>query len=250
MNTDLDQAIKSAVSDIVAAAPDVTDDPTVVLMTATSGATSRRLLPAAAAVLVVAAGVTVIALASRGSPSQTGPAPAEQPVGPALTDPEPELAPETTADPDQPCRDGTGETTVPNVAGIPYSEAVDTLGAAGVEFEVVPEGSPAEEVAIVDGYVVVKQHTAPGSTLVCGDVVVLTVGYRARATYTIQPGDTWESIAAAQGISVEDLLDFNGLTIAELEATSETVASPLDVGRVIRFGVPVSNVGTAPPTTG
>lgn len=251
MKTELDRAIKSAVSDIVAAAPDVTDDPAVVQITPTAGATSRRLVPAAAVMLVVAAGVTGIALASRGSPSPTDPAAAERPAGPALTDPAPErTAPGPTVAPDQPCSDGPGETTVPNVAGTLYSDAVETLRVAGVGFDVVREGSPGAEVAIGDGYVVVRQDTAPGSTHVCGDVVVLTVGHRARGTYTTQPGDTWESIAAAQGISVEDLLDFNGLTIAELEATEETVASPLEVGRVIRFGLPVSMGGTAPPTTG
>lgn len=85
MNTDLDIAIKSAVSDIVAAAPDVIDDPTAVTITPTSAATQRRLLPAAAAVLVVAAGVTGIALANRGSPSSNSPAAAERPVGAPLT---------------------------------------------------------------------------------------------------------------------------------------------------------------------
>lgn len=248
MNADLERAIKSAVSDIVAAAPAITDDPTVVMITPTAGAAPRRLLPAAAAVLIVAAGVTGIALAGRGSPSQTGPAADEQPVGPTLTDPAPELtAPATTADPAQPCSDGMGETTVPNVAGMDYEVAIDTLNAAGLGFEVVPAVSPDGEAAIY-GYVVARQHTTPGTTLACGDVVVLTVADRPTATYTIQPGDTWDSIAAAQDIPVEDLLDANGLTPATLEATGETVASPLDPGRTIRIIFPPT-LDTAPPTT-
>lgn len=56
MNTDLEHAIKSAVSDIIVAAPDATDNPTAIMITPTSAAAPRRLLPAAAAVLVVAAG--------------------------------------------------------------------------------------------------------------------------------------------------------------------------------------------------
>lgn len=239
MNTDLDHAIKSVVSDIIAATPDVTDDPTAVTFTPTSGAAQRRLLPAAAAVLLVAAAVTGIALAGRGSPSQTGPAAAEQPVGPAPTDPEPEpTAPATTADPDQPCSDGTAETSVPNVAGMPYQAAIDTLNAAGLGIEVAPEVSPDGEAAIY-GYVVAKQHTTPGDTLACGDVVVLSVVDRPTATYRVQPGDTWESIAAAQDIVVDDLLDANG----------ETVSSPLDPGRAITL-IFTPTLEADPPTTG
>lgn len=248
MNTDLDHAIKSAVSDIVAAAPAITDDPTAVMITPTSGAAPRRLLPAAAAVLIVAAGVTGIALAGRDGPSQTGPAAAEPPVGPALTDPEPELtAPATTADPDQPCSDGTGETTVPNVAGMHYEVAIDTLNAAGLGIEVLGEMSPDDGAAIY-GYVVVKQHTTPGDTLACGDAVVLTAADQPMADYQIHSGETWESIAAAQDIPLEDLLDANGLTLAALEATGETAASPLDPGRVIRLPLRPT-LETAPPTT-
>lgn len=248
MNADLDPAIKSAVSDIVAAAPDVADSPVVVIITPASGAAPRRLLPAAAAALIVAAGVTGIALSSRGSPSRTGPAADEPPVAPALTDPEPELtAPATTPDPDQPCSDGTGETTMPNVAGRHYDVAIDMLNAAGLGSEVVPEVSPDGEAAIY-GYVVVRQHTTPGDTLACDDVVVLTVADRPTATYSIQPGDTWESIAAAQDILVEDLLHANGLTLATLEATGETVASPLDPGRAVTLLL-TPTLETAPPTT-
>jgi hypothetical protein len=247
MSTDLDHAIKSAVSDIVAAAPDATDDPTVVLITPASGSTPRRLLPAAAAVLIVAAGVTGIVLASRGSPSQTSPAATEQPDGPALTDAKPEItAPATTADPARPCSDGTGETTVPNVAGMSYDVAIATLNAAGVGFEVVPmvpDGGSATY-----GYVVAKQDTTPGDTLACGDVVVLTVADRPKINYTIQPGDTWESIASVQGIAIDDLLDANGVTLATLEASGETVASPLDPGRTITLLLPAT-LENAPATT-
>lgn len=126
--------------------------------------------------------------------------------------------------------------------------AIDTLNAAGLGFEAVPEVSPDGEAAIY-GYVVARQHATPGTTFACGDVVVLTVVDRPTATYTIQPGDTWESIAAAQDIPVEDLLDANGLTPATLEATDETVASPLDPGRTITLLL-TPTLETAPPTTG
>jgi LysM repeat protein len=247
MTTDLDRAIKSAVADIVTAAPAVTDDPTVVLVTPTSGSTSRRFLPAAAAVLIVAAGVTGIVLASRGSPSQTPPAATEQPNGPALTDATPEAtAPATTADPNQPCGDGTGETSVPNVAGMQYDMAIDTLNAAGLGSEVVP--SIPDAASATYGYVVAKQGTIPGATVACGDVVVLTVGDRPKINYTIQSGDTWESIASAQGVPIDDLLDANGLTATTLEATGETITSPLDPGRTITILLPPT-LETAPPTT-
>lgn len=258
MNTDLDRAIESAVSDIVAAAPDITDDPNVVLITPTSaGATSRRLLPAAAAVLVVASGVTGIALASRGGPSQTGSAAAEQPVAAPLTDPASQPTAPATSEPADPattaahepaCSDGEGETIVPNVAGMAYPVAADTLLAAGLDFEVSREASPEGQPAIGDGHVVVAQDPTPGATVACGDVV--NVMATTLPVYAIQPGDTWESIAAAQGIPVEDLLDFNDFTIVELEAAGGSITSPLEIGRVIRLSLRTSTGDTAPPTTG
>ncbi len=257
MNTDLDRAIKSAVSDIVAAAPDVIDDPTAVTITPTSAATPHRLLPAAAAVLVVAVGITGIALASRGSPSSNNSSSAERPVDAPLTDPlseatlaPPSSTPAASAATDPTCSDGGGEATVPNVAGMAYPAAVDTLLAIGLSFEVLREVPPEGETATDDTYAVVGQDATPGDTLACGDVVRITAAYRPGKLHTIHPGDTWESIAAAEGIPVDDLLNFNGLTIAELEAAGKNIASPLEIGRAISLSIPQPTLDTVPTTTG
>lgn len=250
MNNDLDQAIKSAVSDIVAAAPDITHDPAVVMSMRTAEQAPRRLLLAAATVLVVAVGVAGVALARRGGSSQTSPPAAEQPAGATVTelDPRP-TAPATTVAAGQACSTGTGETVVPNVAGEDYQVAIDTLNAAGVGFEVVREASPGEGGSSDVGLVIARQDPTPGAAVACGDVVVLMATHKSRALYTTQPGDTWESIAIAQSILVDDLLGANGLTLAALEATGETVASPLDAGRVVTLLLTPS-LDSAPPTTG
>lgn len=256
MNTDLDHAIKSAVSDIVAAAPEPTDDPNDVRITTLPTSSPRRLLPAAAAVLVVAAGVTGIALANRGGTSSNGPATAEQPGGAPLADtssestsPPTATGPSTSAVPAPTCSDGGGETAVPNVAGMAYGAAVDQLLAAGLSFEAMREIPPEGETATDDGYAIVGQDTAPGDTVSCGAVVRITAAWRPGTLYTIKPGDTWESIATAQGVPVEELLAFNGSSIAELEAAGESTTSPLEIGRAIPLSSRQPTLNT-PTTTG
>jgi hypothetical protein len=256
MNTDLDLAIKSAVSDIVAAAPEPIDDPTDVLITSLPTSSRRRLLPAAAAVLVVAAGVTGIALANRDGTSSNGPATAEQPGGAPLTEasseptsPPTTSVPATSAVPAASCGDGGGETVVPNVAGMTYNAAVDQLLATGLSFEAMREAPPEGGTATDDGYAIVGQDTAPGDTASCGAVVRITAAWRPGMLYTIEPGDTWESMSASQDIPVEDLLAFNGFTVAELEAAGETTATPLDIGRAISLSLRQPTHDTIPTTT-
>lgn len=257
MNTDLDHAIKSAVSDIVAAAPEPTDDPTDVLITTLPTSSPRRLLPAAAVVLVVAAGVTGIALANRDGTRSNGPATAEQPGGAPLTEVYSEpTSPPTATGPATPavlapsCGDGGGETVVPNVAGVTFNAAVDQLLAAGLSFEAMREAPPEGETATDDGYAIVGQDTAPGETLSCGAVVRITAAWRPGTLYTIESGDTWESIAAAQGLPVEELLAFNGSSVAELEAAGDTTTSHLEIGRAIRLSIPQPTLDTIPTTPG
>lgn len=133
MNTDLEYAIKSAVSDIIGAAPDATDNPADMMITPTSAVALRRLLLAATAVLVVAVGVTGIALAGRGQ-GGTGPAAAEQPVAIPVTDPasEPTAPTTTTISPASgEASAGRGES-----AGAPlaYSEQPLSMFPVGVEW--------------------------------------------------------------------------------------------------------------------
>lgn len=257
MNTDLDHAIKSAVADIVAAAPDVTDDPTQITITTTPAGSPRRLLPAAAAVIIIAAGVTGIALASRGSENGSAPAASELPVGAPLTDPLSEQteppsrsSPVTPAALDSGCSDGSGQATVPNVAGMVYPAAVDALLTTGLSFDVARELPPEGAIATDDEYAVVGQDIRPGDVVACGAVVRVTAAYRPGILYTIRPGDTWESVAISQGIPVEDLLAFSGFSVAELEADGKTIATPLEVGRAISLSLPQPTLDTIPTTTG
>lgn len=81
----------------------------------------------------------------------------------------------------------------------------------------------------------VRQKPDPGSTVDCGSNVELTLAYRPGELYAIQDGDTYESIAAAHGITVEQLLGFSSLTVAELSATGETPTSSLKAGGALRI---------------
>ena len=67
--------------------------------------------------------------------------------------------------------------------------------------------------------------------------------------YIVQEGDTYESIAASQGITLEQLLGFNGLCVAELEASSQSLAAPLALGQVLRLSIDPATMNTVPTTT-
>lgn len=258
MNSDLDRAVKSAVADIVAAAPAITDEPIVIPIMSTAGPAQRRLLPAAAALLVVAS-VAGLALVTRSGQGNNGPAATQQPIAVPLTDPAGQsTAPTTTLSQTAPpatiaadksaCSNGEAETTVPNVGGMAYTIAVEALRGIGldpqVSREVVSAGVQPE---LGDGHVIVSQDPTAGQTLACGGVVQLTA--TTLPVYVTEPGDTWKSIAAAHGIAVEDLLVFNDSTIVEVEAAGGSVTSPLETGRVIRLSLPYRTHETAPPTT-
>jgi hypothetical protein len=210
---------------------------------------------AAAAVLVVGAGGLI--WAQRTEPAAPATADAPQP---AVSDPAPSVtltAPETTVpepvDPamiaanESACRDGLAETTVPNVGGMAYFVAVEALRAAGLDSLVAREGVSGVVPELGDRHVILWQDPTPGSPIACGDVVELTA--TSLPVYVVQPGDTWESVAAAQAIPVEDLLDFNDFSIAELEADGGSATSPIEIGRVLRLSLPDRPLLSGPAAT-
>ena len=80
-----------------------------------------------------------------------------------------------------------------------------------------------------------NQRTAPGTTTSCGTIIDIVVGYRPGNLYVVRDGDTWESIAASQGITLEELLGFSGLTVAELAANGQSPTTPLTPGQAVRL---------------
>jgi len=146
------------------------------------------------------------------------------------------------------CSDGEAETTVPNVGGMAYSDAVEALRGVGLDAQVGREAvGGGIEPELGDGHVIVWQDPTAGQPIACGSVVELTA--TTLPVYVSEPGDTWASIAAAQGIAVEDLLESNYSTIAELEADGRSAESPVETGRVIRLSLPNRTLGNGPPAT-
>jgi hypothetical protein len=244
MNTDLDHAIMSVVADIVAAAPEVTADPTVITITPTAASTSRRHLLAAAAMIVVAAGVTGIALANHGGTSQQAPGVAGQPASPAVTIPPPEptapvIVPAVSSIPSSTntkrCAAGDQTGIVPMVAGLSYDEATATLQAAGFVAEARFENSPAGTANGDDPVIsqLADGNPVPTEPARCGASIPLTVALLPGRLHLVQDGETYPTIAQAEGISVDELLSYNGLTQDEVTASGRSIDSPLMGGQAI-----------------
>ncbi|BAN01559.1 PASTA domain-containing protein [Ilumatobacter coccineus] len=159
------------------------------------------------------------------------------------------IRPTTTMVPEPTCADGD-QTAIPSVAGMAYPAAVDKLLASGLSFEVMREAPPEGETATDNDYAVVDQGTTPGDTVACGAEVRITAAWRPGKLHPIEPGETWESIAATQDIPVVELLGFNGFTVAELEAAGESTTSPLEVGRAISLSIRQPTLNTVPAPTG
>ncbi len=245
MNKDLDRAIRSSLSDIIDAAPQPEDQP-MRLVTVNNETSTRRPYLAVAASMVVLAGVG--GLVAIGNNDDTPVSPAAAPI--ATDDssaPEPvTTAPATTTVPGDTASSAVVNTTpscaitgaqalVPNVAGMPWVDAAAVLATAGLEPNALPELPPPLETPDADYYVIIRQATAPGTTTSCGTIVDITVAYRPGILYIVQEGDTYESIATSQGITLEQLLGFNGLSAAELEATGQSPAAPLALGQALRL---------------
>lgn len=261
MTTDLDRAVRSSLADIIATAPEPDGQP-VRLVTVGSETPSRRPYLAVAASLVVFAGVG--ALVAVNSNDTTTVAPAAAPI--ATNDSSQPLPTTTTVPGDTAstaaaavvvpgtnpnCAITGPQVLVPNVAGMPWEDATAVLAAAGLEPLPLPELPPPLDTPDPGLYVIVRQDTAPGTSKSCGSVVAVTVAYRPGPLYLVQDGDTYESIAASQGITLEQLLDFQGLSLVELEASGGDPSAPLALGQALRLSeCPSANASTPETCSG
>jgi hypothetical protein len=135
---------------------------------------------------------------------------------------------------------------VPNVAGMPWVDAAEALTTAGLEPLSLPELPAPLDTPDPGLYVIIRQRTVPGTITSCGSVVDLTVAYRPGVLYIVQEGDTYESVASSQGLTLEQLLGFNGTSVAELEASGQSPSAPLYLGQALRLGPCLSSNAPAP----
>jgi LysM domain/PASTA domain len=259
MTADLDRAVRSSLGDIIATAPEPDDQP---MRPGADGSETRTRRPylAVAASLVVLAGVGALVAVSTNDATPVSPA-----VAPIATDDssasEPLTAPTTITVPGDTASSVVVNTTpscaitgaqalVPNVAGMPWVDADAALVTAGLEPNALPElPAPLEDATDADYYVIIRQETAPGTITPCGTTVDITVAYRPGTLYIVQEGDTYESIAASQGIPLEQLLGFNGLSVAALEASGRSPDALLALGQALRLGpCPTSEACSGPST--
>lgn len=146
------------------------------------------------------------------------------------------------------CSSGS-DVTVPDVAGQPYIEAIDTLLAAGLIANPARELPPPGETATAADYSVVRQDTMPGASSSCGTAIDIVLAYRPGILYVVQEGDSWASVASDQGISLDQLLSFSGLTLAELESSGQSPNSPLPLGQALPLSAHPATLNTVPTGT-
>jgi hypothetical protein len=252
MTADLDRAVRSSLGDILAAAPEPDDHPAQLL--ADSGATStRRPYLAVAASLFVLAGVgglVAIGTNNDAAPIQPGAANDPSETSPATAATTTTLLGQTTSsvvvNPTPNCSSTNAQSVVPNVAGMSWVDAADALLAAGLASNALPELPAPFETPDADYYVIIRQATVPGTAAPCGTTIDITVAYQPGILYVVQDGDTYQSIAASHGITLEQLLGFQGLSVAELEASGRNPSAPLALGQALRLSVCRSSNAPAP----
>ena len=256
MITDLDRAVRSSLGDIIATAPQPDDNPAQLL--ADSDATNRRRpYLAVAASLVVLAGVgglVAIGTDNDVAPIQPGAANDPAETSPATAETTTTLLSQTTSpaavNPTPDCSSTNAQSVVPNVAGMSWVDAADVLLAAGLASSALPELPAPTGPFDADLYVIIRQATIPGTTVPCGTTVDITVAYRPGTLYVVQDGDSYQSIAASQGITLEQLLGFQGLSVAELEASGRNPSTPLVLGQALRLSVCPSSNAPEPACSG
>lgn len=141
------------------------------------------------------------------------------------------------------------DVTVPDVAGQPYSEAIDTLLTAGLIANPARELPPPGETATAADYSVVRQNTMPGASSACGTAIDIVIAYRPGILYVVHEGDSWASVASDQGISLDQLLSFSGLSLAELKSSGQNPNSPLPLGQAIPLSAHPATLNTVPTST-
>ncbi len=229
MNIDFDNAVRSSLGDIIAAAPEPHERPMRSVTVGNDARLRRPYLSVAAALVVLSAVGGVFALG-----------------GSDRTETPPGVAPPTSA----PICAGTGaQVLVPNVAGMPYTDAVAALASAGLNANARREFPPGGVTAIDADYAIIRQDTVPGTKTSCGALVTLTAAFRPGPLYIVKEGDTYEWIAASEPTTIEQLLSLNGLTVAELEANGGIALYRLPIGQALRLGnAPASSANSSTTT--
>ncbi len=257
MTTDLDRAVRSSLADIVATAPEP-DDQSMRLVPVGGETRLRRPYLAVAASLVLLAGLgALIAISTNdaapldpaASPIATDDSSAPMTTTPITTVPG-DTASSAVVNTTPSCAITSAQALVPNVAGMAWVEAAAVLETAGLEPNALPElPAPVEDATDADYYFIIRQETAPGTITPCGTTVDITVAYRPGILYIVQEVDTYESIAASEGITLEQLLGFNGLSVAELEASGQSPTTPLALGQALRLSAcPTAEACSGPST--
>ena len=257
MTADLDHAVRSSLGDIIATAPKPDDQPMRLVMVGGETRVRRPYLAVAASVVVLAGVGALVTLGTNdantdspaAAPLATDDASAPEPVATAPTTATVETDSSAVVDTTAGCAITGAQTVVPNVAGLPWVDAAAVLEAAGLESNALPELPAPFETPDADYYVIIRQGAVPGTIAPCGSTVGITVAYRPGVLYVVQEGDTFESIAASQGFTLEQLLGFNGLSEAELEASGQSPAAPLELGQALRLSIDAATLNTIPATT-
>lgn len=207
-----------------------------------------RVAVAAAALVAVGVGGLWVAADRQGVPEST--APVAQPPSTAVA--VPDLVPGVDDMPTEPlasvptaslpdpmasatCATGSPTAVLPLVVGMTFDEATATLEQAGFTTEGLFENSPAGTANGDDPVVnqLATGYPAPGEPATCGAAIRLAVALLPGRFQVVQDGDTYPAIAEAEGIDVDELLSFNGLTRDSLASEGRTIDSPLMAGQAV-----------------
>lgn len=202
---------------------------------------SRRFVLAAASVVIIAGGLVALTQLDRHQTPQPASSPAASASVPA-TQPSVELPSEAvpsiptaslpgTAN-DATCASGGSTAVLPLVVGMSYDDAARTLERAGFgaepTFENSPDGTAGGDDPVVNQ--LTTGHPSPLEPATCGVSIPLTVAFQPGPLHLVQNGETYPSIAEAEGLDLDELLAYNGLTRDELDSQGRTIDSPLMAG--------------------
>lgn len=206
----------------------------------------RRIGLAAASVVIIGGGLFALTQLDRdqtprpaSSPAASASAPASGPSLELPSEAVPSIPTASLPDAinDATCASGASTAVLPLVVGMSYDDAARTLEQAGFGVEPRFENSPA---GTADGDDPVMNqlttgHPAPLEPATCGVSIPLTVAFQPGPLHLVQNGETYPSIAEAEGIDVDDLLAYNGLTRDELGSQGRSIDSPLMAGEALRL---------------
>jgi len=138
---------------------------------------------------------------------------------------------------DAPCSAGGRSAVVPLVVGMSYDEAARALTKIGFDVEASFENSPAGSATGNDPVVnqLATGSPVPGGPAPCGALIRLAVALLPGALHVVQTGETYTAIAESEGVDVDDLLTYNGLTREEIASQGRSINSPLMAGEALQL---------------